>query len=268
MDAVEIIKVIYLFVVGICLGSFFNVVGLRISKGESIVHPPSSCPRCGHRIKGAELMPVLGYLFIGGKCRGCKTQISIKYPIFELLTGLLFIVGYYIIGWNLELIVALTFISLLIIISISDLEYMLIEDKVLIFFASVILIERLFINSGFNGLGLGTFFNYLIAGVLGFGILYLIAIIGKKAYKKDAMGGGDIKLYGIIGLVLGIRLTLFSVFLASLVGALTGGILIALNVVKRDQPIPFAPFIAIGSLIAYFYGDAILDWYYNLFIQM
>lgn len=258
---------LYIFFIGACLGSFYNVVGLRISQDKSIVRPRSSCPNCGHELSFWELIPVLNYFLLVGKCRECKSRISTKYLIFEILTGLLFIYSYYMFGFNLELIVALTFISLFIIISVSDLEYMLIEDVVVLFFLVLILIERYFITIPltFNTFGLNPLLESLIGGAFGFGLLYWIAFIGKKIYNKEVMGGGDIKLYGIIGIVLGLKLTFISLFLASILGSIIGLILIKLKIVKPSTPIPFGPFIAVSSLISYFYGYELINWYLNLF---
>src|SRR5690554_5982803 len=108
------------FILGAVFGSFYNVVGLRITKGESIIKPRSYCPKCGHTLRFWELIPIVSYIFLVGKCQKCKSQISTKYMIFELLTGLLFMFSYYKFGFDWELLVCLVFISLLIIITISD----------------------------------------------------------------------------------------------------------------------------------------------------
>lgn len=263
----EYLIYVYLFLIGITFGSFYNVVGLRISEGISIVKPRSKCPKCEHELGWLELIPLFSYILLRGKCKNCKSKISIQYFLIELLTGLLFILAYFMLGFTLELIVALTFISLSIIISVSDLAYMLIEDKVVIFFLVLILIERIFISlpKDFSTFSLPLYVESLIGGVTGFVVLFLISYLGSKYYKKEVMGGGDVKLYGIIGLVLGFKLTLFSLFLASFLGAFLGYILIFTKIIKRDTPVPFGPFIAVGSLITYFYGIDIINWYAGLF---
>lgn len=258
---------IYIFIVGACLGSFFNVVGLRLSEGKSIIKPGSTCPKCDHRLSAWELIPIISYLILVGKCRKCKSQISIKYTIFELLTGLLFVYSYYLLGFTPELIVALTFISLFIIISVSDLAYMVIEDKVIIFFLLVLIIERLFIllPYEFATFSIPPTLESFLGGLFGFGLLYWIAYIGQRVYNKEVMGGGDIKLFGVIGLVLGLKYTLVALFFASMVATIVGFMLIGFKLIKRDTPIPFGPFIGIGSLITYFYGPNLVYWYFNLF---
>src|SRR5690606_12689991 len=130
---------------GLFLGSFYNLVGLRVPVKKSIVAPRSACPNCNHQLTALELIPVLSYIIQGGKCRQCKARISPLYPIMELATGLLFVSAPFVIGWNVELIVAWTLISLFVIIFVSDITYMLIPDKILLVFAGIFLVERLFI---------------------------------------------------------------------------------------------------------------------------
>ena len=257
---------ILLFIIGVVFGSFYNVVGIRVSIGQSIVRPGSHCPKCKHPLSWYENIPLLSYLVLRGRCKSCKQSISPIYFWFELLTGLLFVLAYHRIGLEKELLVALTFISLLVIISVSDIKYMLIEDIVLLVFLVVILIERLLIPMPFEYMTIQSpYFETLLGGIVGFIILFLIAIIGEKILKKEVMGGGDIKLYGIIGLILGIKMTIVSLFIAAFLGSLIGFILIRMKRIKRDSPIPFGPFIALGSLITYFYGVPLLDWYIGLF---
>lgn len=126
---------VLLFLYGLVLGSFFNVVGLRIPVKKSIIKPRSACPNCGHQLKVFELIPVFSYIIQGGKCRGCQSRISPIYPIMELLTGILFAVTPLLVGWSGELIVGLTLVSLFMIIIVSDIHYMIIPDKILIWFA-------------------------------------------------------------------------------------------------------------------------------------
>ncbi|RSD23315.1 prepilin peptidase [Mesobacillus subterraneus] len=239
---------------GLTLGSFYNVVGLRVPEGKSIVAPRSSCPKCGHQLRAIELIPVVSYLLQRGKCRQCKVGISPVYPFFELLTGVLFAATYLLIGWNGELVIALTLISLLVIITVSDLAYMLIPDKVLLVFGVLFLIERFL-------LPLSPWWDSLTGAAAGFLILLFIAII-----SKGGMGGGDIKLFAVIGFAVGFKMMLLSFFFATFFGAFFGIAALLLGFVKRKQAIPFGPFIAIGTLTAYFFGEKILSWYLQLFM--
>jgi len=266
----EILIYTYIFIVGACLGSFYNVVGLRISAGKSIIHPRSSCPKCHHELSWWELIPIFSYLILVGKCRRCKSHISTKYMLFELLTALLFIFSYYQFGFSGEFVVSVLFVSLIVIISVSDFEYMLIEDKVIVFFLIVFLVLRIFIPlpSEFSTLKLNSYVESLIGGVFGFGLLYWIAFIGQKVYNQEVMGGGDIKLYGIIGLILGLKMTFLSLFFASILGTIIGLTLSIFKIIKRENPIPFGPFIGLGSLLTYYYGHNIINWYLDLFLYM
>jgi leader peptidase (prepilin peptidase)/N-methyltransferase len=245
---------ILFFIYGLILGSFYNVVGLRVPEGISIVTPRSSCPKCGHQLRAFELIPVISYIFQRGKCRQCKVGISPVYPFFELLTGLLFAGAHHVLGWSSELIIALTLISLFIIITVSDLAYMLIPDKVLLVFAGIFAIERLFMP-------LSPWWDSFTGGAAGFIILLFIAII-----SRGGMGGGDIKLFALVGFVVGFKTMLLSFFLATFYGAFFGITAMLLGFVKRKQAIPFGPFIAIGTLSAYFFGEKIVAWYLQFFM--
>ncbi|MCR2820548.1 prepilin peptidase [Lederbergia panacisoli] len=245
----EIIILLY----SLLLGSFFNVVGLRVPLKQSIVKPRSACPGCGHTLKAIELIPVLSYLIQGGKCRQCKRRISPLYPIMELSTALLFLFAYWQIGWTFEVIFAWTLISLFIIIFITDIKYMLIPNRILLFFIPLFLIERII-------LPLEPWWDSLLGAAIGFSLLLMIAVI-----SKGGMGGGDIKLFGVIGFALGSKLVLLSFFAASVFGGIFGVIGMALGYFKKGESIPFGPFIGIGTLVVYFYHQHILDWYFSFF---
>ena len=248
-----IIIYIYLFLLGSILGSFYNVVGLRIPQNQSIVKPRSHCSSCGRTLTALDMVPVFSWLFLRGKCRNCGAKVSVIYPVIELATGLLFMLAFYHLGLTKELVVALTFISLLIIIIVSDLTYMIIPDKVLLFFAPIFIIQRIFIP-------LDPWWDFIVGAVIGFVLLLLIAMI-----SKGGMGGGDIKLFFVIGIVLGLKLTLITLMLAAFLGAIYGVIGMLMGKYKKKQEIPFGPFIAIGALLSYFYGNEIISWYLGLF---
>lgn len=239
----------YFLIVGITLGSFFNVVGLRVPLKKSIVAPRSACTTCGHQLKAFELIPVVSYIIQGGKCRGCKSQISPIYPIMELITGILFVTAPLLVGWSGELLVALSLISMFTIIVVSDIHYLIIPDKILIWFAGIFLLERIFWP-------LTPWWDSLLGAATGFLLLLLIAFV-----SKGGMGGGDVKLYALLGLVLGFKLVLLSFFLSTLYGAVVGGLALLFKIVKRRQPIPFGPFIAAGTLSSYYWGSEIIDLY-------
>ena len=235
------------------LGSFYNVVGLRVPLKKSIVKPRSSCPYCSHQLTAIELLPVFSYLIQKGKCRQCHGRISPLYPFMEALNAGLFVLAYLEFGLEWELLVAWTLISLFIIITVSDLKYMVIPDKVLLFFSGLFLVERLFIP-------LTPWWDSLVGAAAGFGLLLLIAIV-----SKGGMGGGDIKLYAVIGFVVGLKGMILSFMLATFFGAIFGLIALAFKVIERGKPIPFGPFIALGTILAYLYGDWILSAYLSFF---
>jgi leader peptidase (prepilin peptidase) / N-methyltransferase len=246
---------LYIFIVGLVLGSFYNVVGLRMPKKKSIVTPRSACPNCGHVLTAKELVPVFSYVFQKGKCRNCHVRISPLYASMEMLTGLLFVFSFFMFGLEWETIVALTLVSLFMIITVSDLVYMLIPDKVLLFFMVVFLIERICIP-------LTPWYDSLIGAVVGFALLYIIALI-----SKGGMGGGDIKLYAVLGIALGWKVVLLSFFLSTLIGAIGGSIGMIIGKVERGKPMPFGPYIMIGTLLAYFFHEQIINWYTSMFVM-
>ncbi|MFS0861730.1 prepilin peptidase [Fredinandcohnia sp. 179-A 10B2 NHS] len=245
----------YILIVAILFGSFFNVVGLRIPNGESIVHPRSSCPNCKHQLTAKELVPVFSFLFQKGACRNCGSRISPIYPSVEAVTAILFTISPLLVGWSKELIVAWTLISLLMIIFVSDVTYMIIPDKVLLFFSPVFLIERIFIP-------LTPWWDMLLGSAVGFLLLLVIALV-----SKGGMGGGDIKLYAVLGIALGWKLVLLSFFFATITGTILGLVGMALGKVKKGKPMPFGPAIVIGTLVAYYFGNEFLDWYTHFIVS-
>lgn len=244
---------IIIFLYGITLGSFYNVVGLRIPVNQSIVKPRSHCPNCNHTLSAIELIPVLSYVLLRGKCRRCKAPISPFYPIVELLTGLLFAAAPLIIGWSYELIIAWTLISLMVIVFVSDVHYMIIPDKVLIVFTLLLVAERFF-------LPLTPWWDSLAGAAAGFILLLVIAII-----SRGGMGGGDIKLFAVIGLAVGTKLLLIAFFLSTLFGAVFGLAGMAIGKIKTGKPMAFGPYIGLGTITAYFFGERILQWYIDFF---
>lgn len=238
------------FLLGLLLGSFYNVVGLRVPKGESIVAPRSHCPSCKRTLTAFELIPVVSYVLQKGKCRACSARISFVYPFVELSTAILFTLAPLFVGWSAEIVVSWTLISLFVIIFVSDVHYMVIPNRILLFFAPLLLIERITLAP------LTPWWDSLLGSFVGFMMLFLIALV-----SKGGMGGGDIKLFAVIGLALGVKLTVLAFFLSTFVGTMFGLIGMAIGHVKRGEPMPFGPAIVVGTLIAYFFGEAMIDMY-------
>lgn len=230
---------IIFFIFGLIFGSFFQVVGLRLPKGESIIKPSSHCTNCNKNLKWYELIPIISYIFQGGKCRYCKKHISIKYPLYELLTGVCFALSYIVFGFSKELIIPITLISILIIVIISDIEYMVIPDEVL-FIGTITILFEILILQGWSNL-----FHSFLSGLLGFVLMYLIKIIGDFIFKAESLGGGDIKLFFLLGLVFNFDTMIVIIFLASFF-ALPYAISIML--MRKDNIVPYGPFISLTAI--------------------
>lgn len=235
--------IVVFFVLGLVLGSFYNVVGFRLPKGEEIVFTKSHCPICNHKLKWYELIPVFSFVIQGGKCRKCNAKISLFYPFIELCTGLLFAVSFYSFGLSYNLVIALTLVSLLMIILVSDLNFLIIPDSILIVSSIIILIVE-FLSGGIKG-GLSS----LGSGILLFAVMYFIMFLGNLVFKKESLGGGDVKLMFISGLVLHPLVGIFSIFLASVLALPISLVLLYTN---KEHVMPFGPFIALAILILFY----------------
>ena len=232
--------IICLFVLGTVFGSFYNVVGYRVPKGESLLYPSSHCTKCNHKLKAFELVPILSFIFLKGRCYKCKTKISFFYPIFEFLTGVSFAISYVIFGYSLECIYSITFLSMLIIIIISDYQTMIIPDEVLIFFSMLLIFIKYFIG------GMGAVGISFVSAICSFVFMLLIKLLGDFLFKKESMGGGDIKLLAVFGFVLGFPLSIVSVFLSAFIALPISLIILCKN---KKHEIPFGPFLAISAII-------------------
>ena len=228
------------FMLGAIFGSFYYVVAYRVPKGESIVYPPSHCPKCNHRLGSLELIPIFSYLLQGGKCKNCKCKISVFYPLFEIMCGLLFGFSYLSYGFCVDLILVLTFISMIVIIILSDYYYMIISDGVLLFFGLCLFIEMFIIYGWYNAV------MHLVYGLIAFIIMYSIKLFGDFIFKKESMGGGDIKLMFTFGLMFGWEMSIISIFLASIIGLPISLILLKKN---GEHVLPFGPYLGIAAIL-------------------
>lgn len=247
----------YVFFVGLCIGSFLNVCIHRLPKGGSIVHPPSSCPACGARIRWYDNIPIISYVLLGGRCRGCKKPISVRYPLVELLTGLCAMVIWLNYGTSIPALIYFVFIVALIVITFIDLDHRIIPDLI-----SLPGIPIGFIAS--FGLPAVTWAESLIGIAVGGGSLLAIAVGYQLLTGKDGMGGGDIKLLAMIGAFIGWQGVLFTIMASSFTGTVVG-ILAMLRAGKgMKMALPFGPFLATGAILYLFYGSRIISWYLNL----
>ena len=238
----NIFIIVTLFIIGTIFGSFYNVVGYRIPKGESILYPSSHCTKCNHKLKAFELIPILSFVFLGGKCHSCKTKISFFYPIFEFLTGIAFSISYVVFGFSFECLYSIVFLSMLIIIIISDYQTMIIPDSILVFFSLILAFIKYFMN-GLESVGIS-----LLHALAAFIFMLLLKLLGDFLFKKESMGGGDIKLLAVFGFVLGFPLSLVSVFLSAFIALPISLILLKVN---KSHEIPFGPFLAIAAIIIF-----------------
>jgi len=246
----KVMMIICFFLFGITLGSFFNVVGLRVPKKIPFTNDRSHCSSCHKQLSWYELIPVFSFILQRGKCRNCQQKISLIYPMIESLTGLLFVLSYLMIGIEWELITALLLISMLMIIFVSDMTYMLIPNKVLLFFLPLFIIIRAIQP-------LEPWWSSITGGVVAFVLIALIILV-----SRGGMGAGDMKLFGLLGIILGLGKVLLTFFLASLFGAIFGIILLLCKIIERKQPIPFGPYIIVATIISYFFGDLMMEWYF------
>ena len=231
------------FIFGTILGSFYNVVGYRLPKGESLISPSSHCTNCNHKLGPLELIPIFSFLFLGGKCKKCGQKISWFYPIFEFSTGVLFALSYIVFGPTIDFFIAITFVSTLLVVVLSDYKYMIIPDEVVIFSSIVLLIE-IFIKSGLKGVGYS-----LLSGFISAFVMFMLKVLGDHLFKKESMGGGDIKLLFIFGLVINYPMAILSIFLGSFIGL---PISIYILYKEKTNIIPFGPFLSVAALIIYF----------------
>lgn len=239
----NILYLIIFFLLGLFMGSFYTVIGLRLPKREDFISNRSYCDNCKHTLSFIDMIPIVSFLLLRGKCRYCKKEINPLSTYMELFTGILFSLSYFIFGFSYELLIALGIVTMLSIISVSDISYYIIPDEVLVFFTGYFII----ILTLSNGV-MATLVN-MLSGFAMFLIMYTIMLIGNFLFKKESLGGGDIKLMFVIGLILSPLPSLFVIFFGSLV-ALPISLLILIR--KNTKLIPFGPFLLIAFLFIYF----------------
>lgn len=252
----KVLITMWFFLLGSAVGSFLNVVIYRLPRRESIIFPSSHCPSCGHRLLSKDLIPILSYVLLRGKCRYCGTKISPRYILVEVISGLYFALVFYFFGFSFFTFKSLIFFSLLLPVFFIDLEHMIIPD--------IISIPGIFIGlilSLFNGNLKQSIFGSVFYG----GVLLFIYVSALLILKEEGMGQGDIKLGFMIGSFLGFKLSILSLFLSYFIGGLFS---IALMGIKRKDlktAIPFGPFLIFSAFISMFWGEMILNFYFSFF---
>ena len=253
---------VLVFIFGSLIGSFLNVCIYRIPRGLSIVWPSSQCPSCSRPIRAWDNIPILSFLVLGGKCRNCKATIPFRYPLVETLNAFFFVFLFWRFGPEWDFLVYAVFCSALIVITFIDLDFQIIPDRITLpgiplgLLAGSLLLPDPFLRAeplGWKG--------SLIGALSGFLFYYFVAVAGEKVFRKEAMGGGDIKMMAMVGGFLGWKGIILTTFLGSLFGSVIGIFMIIFRGRERGSLIPFGPFLALGAVVSLFFGQEIIFWY-------
>ena len=244
-------------ILGLAIGSFLNVCIHRIPRGESLVHPPSRCPSCGQGLRWFDNVPVLGYLWLGGRCRSCRTRISIRYPLIELATLALFLLHYAVFGWTALLVVRLLFACAMVVLFAIDLEHHLLPNVITLPGIVVGLVASLFLPPGIG--------DSVIGVLAGGGVLWLIGEAYYRFSGQEGMGGGDVKMLAMIGAFLGWKLVILTLVLSSVTGSLIGVIVIASRRGGMKYELPYGTFLSLAALGASLVGEGIVTWYMGMY---
>jgi leader peptidase (prepilin peptidase)/N-methyltransferase len=244
---------------GAVLGSFLNVCIHRLPRGISVVAPPSACPQCGTRIRPYDNVPVLGWVWLGGKCRACRNPISVRYPVVEALTAALFLLVAGQTGFTWSLLPALTFVSAMIVVTLVDYDARIVPD--------VITLPGIVLGVLFSLLTPLTVVESVAGAVLGFLLFLGIAWVYRRLTGIEGLGGGDIKLAAMLGAFLGYQGLFLTIFAASLMGTVVGVSLMLRGRGGRKTALPFGTFLAPAAAAAYFWADDVISWYVGLLVR-
>lgn len=256
VESAPVFSQLAVFLLGCCLGSFYNVVIYRLPRHESLVSPGSKCPGCGDPIAAYDNIPIISYLVLGGRCRKCRSSISVRYPLIEAAAGLMAVLLFRRYGLHPQFGIEFVFLSLLLVIAIIDLDTFLIPDVlslpgIVIGFAFSFFTPRL------------SWTDSLLGIFLGGGLLYLIAAGYALLRHKEGMGGGDIKLLGMIGAFVGWPGVLFTVLFSSIFGMIIAAPLLLRKGKGLGSAIPYGPFLSFAAACYIFWGQLVYDWYFN-----
>jgi len=248
---------VFIFIIGLCIGSFLNVCIYRLPASQSIAHPRSKCPQCGTPIAFYDNIPVLSYLWLKGHCRHCRVRIGLRYPIIELLGGLFALATFLKFGLTIEALIYFAFIASLLVVTFIDLDHRIIPDVITlpgipICFAASFAIPTVIYRDALLGI------------LVGGGSLFLVAWTYNLFTKKEGMGGGDIKLLAMMGGLVGWQGVVFTIFVSSLVGTLAGLAIMVQSRKGMKLAVPFGPFLSIGCITYIFFGPQLIWWYLHL----
>ena len=251
----EIILSIYAFGLGAFIGSFLNVLIHRLPRKENFVTGRSHCPKCNELIRWYDNIPLLSFLILRARCRRCKAPISWRYPSVEFITALFFLLAFRLYGLSFHTMVAAIFFSMLLVVTFIDFEYYIIPDKIT-YPGMVLGLALSFVNP------LVTPLDALIGLLAGGVSLYLLAVVGDFIFKKESLGGGDIKLAAMLGAFLGWKSIIFIFFGAAVLGLIYAVIqMIISRKLGAGRMIPFGPFLSLAALLALFFGEMLIDFY-------
>lgn len=249
-----ILLYIIIFIFGIVIGSFLNVCIYRIPKKEDIVKINSHCMSCNYKLKWYDLVPIFSYICLGGRCRKCKTKISIQYPIIEGLNGILYVLVVFVNGFTIESLLYCLMFSALITLSVIDFRTYEIPFGINLFILALGLIK---LATDYRN-----FLDYLIGFISVSGFLYLLFLLT----KGRGIGGGDIKLMAVSGLMLGWKCNILALAIGCIVGSIIH--IIRMKVSKQDHVLALGPYLSVGIMIAALWGDFLLQWYFTAILKM
>lgn len=255
MSDIFVVTVLALF--GLAVGSFLNVCIHRLPEHKSVVTPGSRCPGCGYALRWYDNIPVISYLLLRGRCHSCRAPISIRYPIIEVVTMVVFLAHYLIIGLDILLVPRLLFACMLIVLFAIDLEHHLLPNAITLPGIGIGLAFSLLLPPGIIAAILGT--------LIGGGSLWAIGEAYYRFSGQEGMGGGDVKMLAMIGAFLGWKLAIVTLVFSSIAGALIGLLVLAMRKGGLKYALPYGTFLALGALIASLFGDHIVAWYVGLY---
>jgi leader peptidase (prepilin peptidase)/N-methyltransferase len=244
---------------GLAIGSFLNVVIHRLPRQQSLVSPGSRCPSCGYALGAADNVPVLSYVFLGGRCRKCRTRISVRYPIVELITASLFVAFYFAFGWTPLLAVRLLFVAAMIALFAIDLEHHLLPDAITLPGIVVGLVASAFLPPGL--------ISALIGTLVGGGVLWAVGEAYYRYSGQEGMGGGDVKMLAMIGAFLGWQQVIVTLVFSSIAGSVIGLLVIAIKRGGMKHALPYGTFLAIAAVFASLWGEPLVTWYAGFYYQ-
>lgn len=242
---------------GLCIGSFLNVCAYRLPLGQSVVHPRSRCTTCDRTLTWIDNLPVLSWVVLGGKCRTCKSPVSVMYPTVEIVTAMIFVITYLTYGLTVLSLVRVVFACALIVLFVTDLQHKILPNVITLPGIIIGFVCSFFLPPGWM--------SSLIGLVVGGGFLLAIAEAYHRIRGQEGLGMGDVKLLAMIGAFLGWKLVLLTLVFASFTGSLVGGLMIASGRGTMKYELPFGTFLAVGAVLAATWGDPVAEWYFAFY---